>query len=104
MYGSKHLSVSTHTAVRMDESVSQIVHAASICDRVANSDNNCSCLRPKLEEVQTRVRNLISKWTAGMDNSRHQADSGAKYSLYFDLLRDRANVYSKQLLKFLIAG
>jgi hypothetical protein len=63
-----------------------------------------SCLRPKLEEVQTRVRNLISKWTAGMDNSRHQADSGAKYSLYFDLLRDRANVYSKQLLKFLIAG
>jgi hypothetical protein len=58
MYGSKHLSVSTHTAVRIDESVSQIVHAASICDRVANSDNNCSCLRPKLEEVQTCVRKV----------------------------------------------
>jgi hypothetical protein len=37
---------------------------------------------------------LISKWTAGMDNNRHQADSGAKYSLYFDLLRDKITHYS----------
>ena len=37
---------------------------------------------------------LISKWTAGMDNNRHQADSGAKYSLYFDLLRDKITQYN----------
>lgn len=37
---------------------------------------------------------LISKWTAGMDNNRHQADSGAKYSLYFDLLQDKITHYS----------
>jgi hypothetical protein len=36
---------------------------------------------------------LISKWTAGMDNNRHQADSGAKYSLYFDLLGDKITHY-----------
>jgi hypothetical protein len=37
---------------------------------------------------------LISKRMAGMDNSRHQADSGAKYSLYFDLLGDKITHYS----------
>jgi hypothetical protein len=37
---------------------------------------------------------LISKWTAGMENNRHQADSMAKYSLYFDLLRDKITHYS----------
>jgi hypothetical protein len=37
---------------------------------------------------------LISKWTAGMDNNRHQADSRAKYSLYFDLLGDKITHYS----------
>jgi hypothetical protein len=37
---------------------------------------------------------LISKWTTGMDNNRHQADSGAKYSLYFDLMRDKITHYS----------
>jgi hypothetical protein len=37
---------------------------------------------------------LISKWMAGMDNSRLQADSGAKYSLYFDLLGDKITHYS----------
>jgi hypothetical protein len=36
---------------------------------------------------------LISKWTAGMDNNRHQADSGAKHSLYFDLLGDKITHY-----------
>jgi hypothetical protein len=29
-----------------------------------------------------------------MDNNRHQADSGAKYSLYFDLLGDKITHYS----------
>jgi hypothetical protein len=29
---------------------------------------------------------LISHWTTGMDSNRHQADSGVKYSLYFNLL------------------
>ncbi|RAQ98945.1 pogo transposable element [Stemphylium lycopersici] len=36
---------------------------------------------------------LISKWTTGMDNSRHKADSGKKYSLYFNLLHDKINQY-----------
>jgi hypothetical protein len=29
-----------------------------------------------------------------MDNNRHQADSGAKYSLYFGLMRDKITQYS----------
>jgi hypothetical protein len=37
---------------------------------------------------------LISKWTAGMDNNRHQAYSGAKYGLYFDILRGIITYYS----------
>jgi hypothetical protein len=36
---------------------------------------------------------LISKWTTGMDNSRHKADSGRKYSFYFDLLPDKIDQY-----------
>jgi hypothetical protein len=36
---------------------------------------------------------LISKWTAGMDNNRYQADLGAKYSLYFDLLGNKITHY-----------
>jgi hypothetical protein len=31
--------------------------------------------------VQRYPNELISKWTTGMDNSRHKADSGKKYSL-----------------------
>jgi hypothetical protein len=44
--------------------------------------------------VRRHSIHLISKWTAGMDNNRHQADSGAKYSLYFDLLGDKITHYS----------
>jgi hypothetical protein len=36
---------------------------------------------------------LISKWTAGMDRSRHNADSTAKYELYFDLLHGKIEEY-----------
>ena len=36
---------------------------------------------------------LILKWTMGMDNSRHKADSGRKYSLYFGLLREKIEQY-----------
>jgi len=36
---------------------------------------------------------LISQWVAGMDSNRHQADSGDKYSLYFDILRDKIEKY-----------
>jgi hypothetical protein len=32
---------------------------------------------------------LISRWATGIDRSRHQADSGLKYKLYFDLLMDK---------------
>jgi hypothetical protein len=28
---------------------------------------------------------LTSRWTSGMDYTRHQADSEARYKLYFDL-------------------
>jgi hypothetical protein len=36
---------------------------------------------------------LISKWTTGIDNNRHNADLGRKYSLYFDLLREKIDQY-----------
>ena len=36
---------------------------------------------------------LISRWQTGMDRQRHQADSGAKYSLYFSLLHQKIEEY-----------
>jgi hypothetical protein len=36
---------------------------------------------------------LVSKWTTGINNSRHKAHSGRKYSLYFDLLRKKIEQY-----------
>jgi hypothetical protein len=36
---------------------------------------------------------LVSKWTTAMDNSCHKADSGSKYSLYFNLLREKIEQY-----------
>ena len=36
---------------------------------------------------------LISRWTSGMDYVRHQADSEAKYKLYFDLLHGKTEEY-----------
>jgi hypothetical protein len=36
---------------------------------------------------------LISRWTSGMDYVRHQADSEAKYKLYFDLLYRKTEEY-----------
>ena len=32
---------------------------------------------------------FVSRWATSMDCNRHQADPGAKYSLYFDLLCDK---------------
>ena len=43
--------------------------------------------------VQRHPDELISKWTTGIDNSRHKADSGRKYSLYFNLLREKIEQY-----------
>jgi hypothetical protein len=43
--------------------------------------------------VQRHPEQLISKWTTAMDNSRHKADSASKYSLYFDLLREKIEQY-----------
>jgi hypothetical protein len=37
--------------------------------------------------------NLVSKWTTSMDRNRHQADSGFKYKLYFDLLHHKMEEY-----------
>jgi hypothetical protein len=44
--------------------------------------------------VQQYPDKLVSKWTTAMDNSRHKADSGKKYSLYFDLLRKKIEYYN----------
>jgi hypothetical protein len=35
----------------------------------------------------------ISKWTIGIDRQRHEADSAAKYNLYFQLLHDKIRQY-----------
>jgi hypothetical protein len=43
--------------------------------------------------VQQYPDKLISKWTTAMDSSRHKADSGKKYSLYFDLLHEKIDQY-----------
>jgi hypothetical protein len=39
--------------------------------------------------VQRYPNELVSKWMMGIDNSRHKADSGRKYSLYFNLYERR---------------
>jgi hypothetical protein len=43
--------------------------------------------------VQRHPDELISKWTTAMDNSRHKADSGKKYSLYSNLMREKIEQY-----------
>jgi hypothetical protein len=43
--------------------------------------------------VQRHPDQLMSKWTTAMENSRHKANSGRKYSLYFDLLREKIEQY-----------
>lgn len=53
---------------------------------------------PVSESWVTRFMNrhsihLISRWAAGMDSNRHNADSSDKYSLYFDLLGDKIKEY-----------
>jgi hypothetical protein len=37
---------------------------------------------------------LISKWTTGMDRTRHLADSKVKYQYYFDLLHSKIKEYN----------
>ncbi|KAF7569912.1 hypothetical protein PtrM4_123270 [Pyrenophora tritici-repentis] len=39
---------------------------------------------------------LTSRYTSGMDRKRHKADSGAKYSLYFELLHAKMMEYRVQ--------
>jgi hypothetical protein len=36
---------------------------------------------------------LISRWSTGIDRVRHQADSGYKYKLYFDLFYQKIEEY-----------
>jgi hypothetical protein len=43
--------------------------------------------------VNRHKDHLISRWTAGMDRVRHQADSAEKYKLYFDLLHQKIKEY-----------
>lgn len=39
---------------------------------------------------------ITHKWSAGIDRNRHQADSGYKYKLYFDLLHLKMQEYNIQ--------
>jgi hypothetical protein len=44
-----------------------------------------------------RHRNhLVSRWTSGIDSNRHNANSRAKYKLYFDLLHSKMLQYDIQ--------
>jgi hypothetical protein len=43
--------------------------------------------------VQRHPDELISKWSTSIDNNRHKADSEKKYSLYFDLMREKITQY-----------
>jgi hypothetical protein len=36
---------------------------------------------------------LVSRWTSGMDYTRHKADSEARYKLYFDLVHGKIKEY-----------
>ena len=53
---------------------------------------------------------LISRWTSGMDYTRHQADSEARYKLYFDLVHSKieefdvlpGNIYNMDEKGFMI--
>jgi hypothetical protein len=54
--------------------------------------------KPVSESWVTRFINrhsihLISQWATGMDNHRHQADLGDKYSLRFKLLSEKMAQY-----------
>ena len=40
---------------------------------------------------------LISQWVTSMDANRHNADSGHKYKLYFDLLQQKISKYNVEL-------
>ena len=44
--------------------------------------------------LQRNSSRLISTWQTGMDRKRHQADFGAKYSLYVKLLHDKMKEYN----------
>jgi hypothetical protein len=44
--------------------------------------------------IERHQVDLISRWATGIDRSRHQADSGLKYKLYFDLLIDKISQYN----------
>jgi len=44
--------------------------------------------------VKRNSSDLILHWTTGIDSNRHNADSEAKYSLYFSLLQQKINQYS----------
>jgi len=46
--------------------------------------------------VRNNKDSLISCWSTGLDTNRHNADSEAKYKLYFQLLYDKIAEYSIQ--------
>ena len=43
--------------------------------------------------IRRHREHLVSRWTTGIDANRHNADSRAKYKLYFDLLHSKIVEY-----------
>jgi hypothetical protein len=46
--------------------------------------------------IRRKGDDLVSKWSSGIDSQRHNADSRAKYKLYFDLLHSKMLQYQIQ--------
>jgi hypothetical protein len=46
--------------------------------------------------IKRHQEDLITSWTTGLDRDRHNADSEAKYELYFQLLHKKIKKYSVQ--------
>jgi transposase len=57
---------------------------------IANTDVSMSWVD---RFIKRNNNSLLSRWTTGMDRDRHNADSEAKYRLYFELLHGKIAEY-----------
>jgi hypothetical protein len=73
----------THRRTRQQIAIQSLITAS-----------NRHCSRSDIRFVERHKDTLITKWTAGMDHNRHQADSEHKYSMYFDLLESKISEHS----------
>jgi hypothetical protein len=76
------------TEQRLPPTRTMIRNFASSLARKDISDSWVTCF------LNRNSSHLISRWQTGMDRKRHKADSGAKYSLYFELLHNKIREYS----------